>query len=65
MFTLSQTEYVIDRVKWLFDHRELVGGLRVCTRTGYPGFFTGVLEPTSHWPEKLAAAYRADFGEEQ
>lgn len=28
VFTLSQTEYVIDRVKWLFDHRDLVGGLR-------------------------------------
>lgn len=25
VFTLSQTEYVIDRVKWLFDHRDLVG----------------------------------------
>ena len=23
VFTLSQTEYVIDRVKWLFDHRDL------------------------------------------
>ena len=28
VFTLSQTEYVIDRVKWLYDHRELIGGLR-------------------------------------
>ena len=28
-------------------------------------FFTGVLKPIGDWPEKLAAAYRADFGDEQ
>ena len=52
-------------MKWLFDHRELVGGLRFVHEPATLRFFTGVLEPTSHWPEKLAAAYRADFGEEQ
>ena len=65
VFTLSQTEYVIDRVKWLFDHRELVGGLRFVHEPATLRFFTGVLEPTTDWPEKLAAAYRADFGDEQ
>ena len=65
VFTLSQTEYVIDRVKWLFDHRELVGGLRFVHEPATLRFFTGVLKPIGDWPEKLAAAYRADFGEEQ
>lgn len=65
VFTLSQTEYVIDRVKWLFDHRELVGGLRFVHEPATLRFFTGVLEPIGDWPEKLAAAYRADFGDEQ
>ena len=65
VFTLSQTEYVIDRVKWLFDHRDLVGGLRFVHEPATLRFFTGVLEPTSDWPEKLAAVYRADFGDEQ
>ena len=65
VFTLSQTEYVIDRVKWLFDHRDLVGGLRFVHEPATLRFFTGVLEPTTDWPEKLAAAYRADFGDEQ
>ena len=27
VFTLSQTMFVVDRVKWLYDNRELVGGL--------------------------------------
>ena len=65
VFTLSQTGYVIDRVKWLFDHRELVGGLRFVHEPATLRFFTGVLKPIGDWPEKLAAAYRADFGEEQ
>ena len=65
MFTLSQTEYVIDRVKWLFDHRQLVGGLEFVHEQATLRFFTGVLKPIGDWPEKLAAAYRADFGDEQ
>ena len=65
VFTLSQTEYVIDRVKWLYDHRDLVGGLRFVHEPATLRFFTGVLEPIGDWPERLAAAYRADFGDEQ
>ena len=65
VFTLSQTEYVIDRVKWLYDHRHLVGGLRFVHEPKTLRFFTGRLEPVSDWPEKLIAAYIADFGEDQ
>lgn len=65
VFTLSQTEYVIDRVKWLYDHRHLVGGLRFVREPKTLRFFTGTLEPTSDWPEKLMEAYIADFGEDQ
>ena len=65
VFTLSQTEYVIDRVKWLFDHRDLVGGLRFVHEPKTLRFFTGVLEPVGDWPQKLIQAYIADFGEDQ
>ncbi len=65
VFTLSQTEYVIDRVKWLYDHRHLVGGLRFVHEPKSLRFFTGKLEPVSDWPEKLVQAYIADFGEDQ
>ena len=65
VFTLSQVEYVIDRAKWLFDHRELIGGLRFTHEPATLRFFTGKLEPISDWPEKLAAAFKADFGEDQ
>lgn len=62
VFTLSQTEYVIDRVKWVYDHRDLIGGLRFVHEPKTLRFFTGRLEPVSDWPERLAAAYKADFG---
>ncbi len=65
VFTLSQTEYVIDRVKWVYDHRHMIGGLRFTHEPKTLRFFTGVLEPTSDWPEKLAAAYKAEFGADQ
>ena len=65
VFTLSQTEYVIDRVKWLYDHRDLIGGLRFTHEPKTLRFFTGKLEPTSDWPEKLVKAYKEEFGEEQ
>jgi len=65
VFTLSQTEYVIDRVKWLYDHRHMIGGLRFVHEPKTLRFFTGRLEPVSDWPEKLVEAYIADFGEDQ
>lgn len=63
VFTLSQTEYVIDRVKWVYDHRDMIGGLRFVHEPKTLRFFTGILEPVSDWPQKLAAAYKAEFGE--
>ena len=65
VFTLSQTEYVIDRVKWLYDHRHMVGGLRFVHEPKSLRFFTGRLEPVGDWPEKLVEAYIADFGQDQ
>ena len=62
VFTLSQTEYVIDRVKWLYDNRHLIGGLKFVHEPKTLRFFTGGLEPTSDWPEKLVKAYKEEFG---
>ena len=64
VFTLSQTEYVIDRVKWLYDHRDLIGGLRFVHEPKTLRFFTGRLEPTSDWPEKLVKEYENEFGKD-
>lgn len=65
VFTLSQVEYVIDRVKWLYDHRDMIGGLRFTHEPATLRFFTGRLEPVSDWPDRLAAAFKDAFGEDQ
>jgi tyrosine phenol-lyase len=62
VFTLSQTMFMIDRVKWLYDNRDLVGGLRFKEEPPVLRFFMGRLEPVSDWPQKLADKFNADFG---
>lgn len=63
VFTLSQVKYAIDRLHWLYQNRQLVGGLRFYEEPAVLRFFGGKLEPTSPWPEKLVAKFRADFGD--
>jgi tyrosine phenol-lyase len=63
VFTLSQVEYLIDRLNWLFHNKDLVGGLRFVEEPPVLRFFTGRLDATSPWPEKLLAKFRADFGD--
>jgi tryptophanase len=63
VFTLSQVKYVVDRLKWLYDNREMIGGLRFTYEPAVLRFFMGKLEPTSDWAEKLVAKFRADFGD--
>jgi tyrosine phenol-lyase len=63
VFTLSQTMFLIDRMKWLYANRELVGGLKFVEEPAVLRFFMGRLAPLSDWPKKLAKKFRADFGE--
>ena len=63
VFTLSQIKYVIDRLSWLYDNRELIGGLKFTYEPTVLRFFMGKLTPTSDWAEKLMAKFRQDFGD--
>ena len=63
VFTLSQVEYAIDRVQWLYDNRRLVGGLTFVEEPSVLRFFFGRLAPVGDWQEKLVAKFRADFGD--
>lgn len=61
VFTLSQVSYVADRIIWLWNNRDLIGGLRFTEEPAVLRFFTGRLEATSDWPDQLLAAFRRDF----
>ncbi|MCI2082520.1 MAG: tryptophanase [Bacteroidales bacterium] len=63
VFTLSQIKYVVDRLHWLYENRELIGGLRFTYEPKVLRFFLGKLEPTSDWPRKIVAKFRKDFGD--
>jgi len=61
VFTLSQVEYVIDRVVWLFHNRHLVKGIKFFDEPEILRFFFGKLEPTSPWVEDLVKQFKKDF----
>jgi len=63
VFTLSQTMFVIDRLHWLYQNRDLVGGLKFVDEPEVLRFFMGRLDAVSDWPEKLMAKFKEDFGE--
>jgi tryptophanase len=63
VFTLSQIKYAEDRIQWLYDNRELVGGLEWTEEPPVLRFFVGKLKPIGDWVDKLVAKFRADFGD--
>ncbi len=63
VFTLSQINYVIDRMVWLYDNRHLIGGLKFTYEPPVLRFFMGGLEPTTNWPARLMEKFREDFGD--
>lgn len=64
VYTLSHIEYTVDRLTWLYQHRDLVGGLRFAHEPPVLRFFFGRLEPIDDWGTKLARAFEAEFGPE-
>ncbi len=63
VFTLSQVKYAIDRVVWLYENRQLIGGLQFTEEPKTLRFFFGRLESTSDWQHRLVEKFRQDFGD--
>ena len=63
VFTLSQVNYAIDRIDWLYQNRELVGGMAWEEEPEILRFFYGRLNPVTDWPAQLVAKFREDFGD--
>jgi tryptophanase len=62
VYSVSHMDYVVDRLEWLYKHRNLVGGLKFVHEPPVLRFFTGRLEALGGWDKKLAEAFLADFG---
>ncbi|TKJ33885.1 hypothetical protein CEE39_03105 [bacterium (candidate division B38) B3_B38] len=62
VYTMSHIEYVVDRIHWLYRHRDLVKGLKFVEEPPVLRFFFGKLEPIDNWGEKLGEAFKKEFG---
>ncbi len=62
VFTMSHFQYAADRLKWLYDHRTMVGGLRFIEEPPVLRFFAGRMEAIGGWGEKLAMEFEKEFG---
>jgi tryptophanase len=59
---MSQIEYAVDRLNWLYKHRDLVGGLKFVEEPPVLRFFFGKLEALNNWGAKLVEAFKRDYG---
>lgn len=63
VFTMSQIDYAVDRLKWLYENRKLIGGLEFVEEPKILRFFFGKLAAKGDWQDKLVAKYKEDFGD--
>jgi hypothetical protein len=56
-------EYVVDRIAWLFRHRDLAGRPKFAEGPPVLRCFFGKLQPASPWAENLMKAFIKDFGD--
>ena len=62
VFTMSHIKFAVDRIIWLWENRELVGGLKWSKEPKIMRFFFGELEPTDNWMERLAKRFKIANG---
>ncbi|MGI5940360.1 MAG: tryptophanase [Thermoleophilia bacterium] len=64
VYTMSHIEYAVDRLHWLYEHRDLVDGLTFVEEPPVLRFFFGRMKAFNNWGEALVKAFQADFGTE-
>ena len=63
VYTVSQVEYVVNRLNWLYKNRELIKGLKWVSEPPVLRFFLGSLSVLDNWSRKLCDAFKKDFGD--
>lgn len=63
VYTMSHIEYAIDRINWLYKHRDLVRGLRFVYEPPVLRFFDGRLEPIHDWGRELTECFKREIGD--
>ncbi|MGQ9624567.1 MAG: tryptophanase [Candidatus Bathycorpusculaceae bacterium] len=63
VYTISHIEYAVDRISWLYSHRDLVKGLKFVYEPPVLRFFLGKLEAIDNWGRNLSEAYKKELGD--
>jgi len=62
VYTVSHIEYIVDRLLWLYRHRDLIKGLKFVDEPPILRFFFGKLQALDNWGRKLCDAFKKEFG---
>jgi tryptophanase len=61
VFSLSHMKFVADRVGWLYENRELIGGLEFYDEPKVLRSTLGKLRPVGDWPDRLVSKFLSDM----
>jgi tryptophanase len=63
VYSMSHIEYAIDRISWLYKHRNLIKGLKFVFEPPVLRFFIGKLEALDNWGKDFAEVCKKELGE--
>jgi tyrosine phenol-lyase len=63
VYSVSHIEYAIDRIQWLYKHRDLIKGLKFVFEPPVLRFFIGKLEAIDNWGQDLANIFKKEIGD--
>ncbi len=62
VYSVSHMEYAIDRIRWLYKHRDLVKGLKFVSEPPVLRFFIGKLRALDNWEKNLVDVLKKEIG---
>jgi tryptophanase len=63
VYTISHIEYAIDRINWLYKHRNLIKGLKFVSEPPVLRFFLGKLKALDNWEKDFSEAFKKELGD--
>ncbi|MCS6902700.1 MAG: tryptophanase [Candidatus Bipolaricaulota bacterium] len=63
VYTISHIEYAVDRIGWLYKHRDLVEGLKFVEEPPVLRFFFGKLTALENWGKVVCDAFKRELGD--
>ena len=61
VFTMSHIKFAVDRIAWLYENRNLIGGLKFVDEPKILRFFMGKLAPIDGWDAALVKKFKEAF----